>query len=208
MRVLSRRFRRLFLEGLERLYGQGQLTVAGRCRELAQPTPWKRLLQVLRDKEWVVYAKEPCDSAHVLKYLSRYVYRVAISNHRLIAFTEGKVTFRWKDYARGGKQRLMTLTAAEFLRRFLLHILPRGFVRIRFYGFLASRKRGALLPICQQLLEDKSASGSRSSAPALACSSATWNCPLCGGPMMLIERLTAQQVQGKSEAQRGFIDTS
>ena len=102
----------------------------------------------------------------------------------------------------------MTLTAEEFLRPFLLHTLPRGFVRIRFYGFLASRKRGALLPICQQLLEDKSASGSRSSAPAKACPPDTWSCPLCGGPMMLIERLDAQQIHGKSEAQRGFIDTS
>ena len=103
---------------------------------------------------------------------------------------------------------LMTLTAEEFLRRFLLHILPRGFVRIRFFGFLASRKRGALLPICQQLLEDKSASGSRSSAPAHACSSATWNCPLCGGPMMLIERLTAQQIQQYCQKERDYIDTS
>ena len=105
------------------------------------------------------------------------------------------ITFRWKDYAHGSKQRLMTLTAEEFLRRFLLHTLPRGFVRIRFFGFLAHRKRGVLLPLCQQLLQTNPASDSRSSVPAQACPPDTWSCPLCGGPMMLIEKLDAQQIQ-------------
>ena len=102
----------------------------------------------------------------------------------------------------------MTLTAEEFLRRFLLHLLPRGFLRIRFFGFLASRQRGALLPLCQQLLEANAASGSYSSAPTKACPPGTWTCPLCGGPMMLIERLTAQQIQQECETQGDYFDTS
>ena len=152
VRVLSRRFRRLYLEGLTHLYAQGQLTLAGRCRELAEPTPWQRLMTTLRDTEWVVYAKEPCDSEHVLKYLSRYVYRVAISNHRLVALQDGQVTFRFKDHKRGGQLRTQTLKAMEFLRRFCLHILPKGLHKIRYFGFLANRHRQAKLAHCRTLL--------------------------------------------------------
>ena len=123
-------------------------------------------LRSLFRRDWFVYAKPPFSGPrHVPHYLARYTHRVAICNHRLIAFADGKVTSRWKDYAYGSKRRLMTLTAEEFLRRFLLHILPRGFVRIRFFGFLAHRRRGALLPLCQQLLDTNPASGSRPSAP-------------------------------------------
>ncbi len=209
VKVLSRVFRGKFVAGLKRAYRKNELCLPGDLQPLAQDKAFRSFLRSLFRQDWVVYAKPPFGGPlHVFHYLARYTHRVAISNHRLIAFTDGKVTFRWKDYAHGSKRRLMTLSAEEFLRRFLLHTLPRGFIRIRFYGFLASRKRGALLPICQQLLENKSASGSRSSAPAKACPPDTWSCPLCGGPMMLIERLTAQQVQGKSEAQSGFIDTS
>jgi hypothetical protein len=153
VRVLSRRFRRLFLEGLERLYDQGQLTLTGRCRELAEPTPWKRLLATLRDKEWVVYAKEPCDSEHVLKYLSRYVYRVAISNHRLVALEDGQVTFRYKDYKRGHRLRTRTLEAVEFLRRLMLHVLPKGLHKVRYFGLMANRHRSQRLAHCRTLLD-------------------------------------------------------
>ncbi|MGH2544480.1 MAG: IS91 family transposase, partial [Ardenticatenaceae bacterium] len=152
VRVLSRRFRRLFLEELKRLYSQGQLELVGRCRELADPKPWKRLLAALRDKEWVVYAKEPCDSAHILKYLARYTHRVAISNHRLVALQDGQVTFRFKDHKRGGQLRPQTLQAMEFLRRFCLHILPKGLPKIRYFGFLANRHRQAKLAHCRTLL--------------------------------------------------------
>jgi hypothetical protein len=152
VRVLSRRFRRLFLESLEHLYGQGQLTLAGRCRELAAPTAWKRLLATLRDQEWVVYAKEPCDSEHVLKYLSRYVYRVAISNHRLVALEDGQVTFRYKDYQRSHRLRTHTLEAVEFLRRLLLHVLPKGLHKVRYFGFMANRHRARKLAQCRTLL--------------------------------------------------------
>jgi hypothetical protein len=152
VRVLSRRFRRLFLEGLKGLYGRGELTLSGRCRELTEPTPWRRLIEALRDKEWVVYAKEPCDSAHILKYLARYTHRVAISNHRLVALRDGQVTFRFKDYKRQGKLRTQTLEAVEFLRRFLLHVLPKGLHKIRYFGFLANRHRQQKLAHCRTLL--------------------------------------------------------
>ncbi len=152
VRVLSRRFRRLYLEGLKDLYGRGKLRVVGRCRELAEPKPWLRLLAALRDKEWVVYAKEPCDSAHILKYLARYTHRVAISNHRLVALQDGQVTFRFKDHKRRGTLSTRTLEAVEFLRRFVLHILPKGLHKIRYFGYLANRHRRAKLALCRTLL--------------------------------------------------------
>jgi hypothetical protein len=153
VRVLSRRFRKLYLEGLKRLYRQGQLNLTGRCRELAEAKPWKRLLAALRDIEWVVYAKEPVrDSEHILKYLARYTHRVAISNHRLVALQDGEVTFRFKDYKRRGVLRTQTLNAVEFLRRFTLHILPRGLHKIRYFGYLANRHRQAKLALCRALL--------------------------------------------------------
>jgi hypothetical protein len=152
VRVLSRRFRRLYLEGIEALYGRGELTLKGRCRELAEPKAWKGLLTTLREKEWVVYAKEPCDSEHVLKYLSRYVYRVAISNHRLIALKDGLVTFRYKDHKRGQRLRTCTLEAVEFLRRLMLHVLPKGLHKVRYFGLMANRHRSQKLAQCRTLL--------------------------------------------------------
>src|SRR5919109_4365488 len=153
VRVLSRRFRRLYLAGLVQLYGQDQLTFMGRCRELAEPTPWRRLLAALRDQEWVVYAKEPmANPQHVLKYLARYTHRVAISNHRLVALEDGQITFRYKDYAHGHRLRTLTLEAVEFLRRLMLHVPPHGFHRMRHFGFLANRVRQAKLAQCRALL--------------------------------------------------------
>lgn len=114
--------------------------------------PWKRLLATLRDKEWVVYAKEPCDSEHVLKYLSRYVYRVAISNHRLVALENGQVTFRYKDYKRDHQLRTRTLEAVEFLRRLMLHVLPKGLHKVRYFGLMANRHRSQKLAQCRTLL--------------------------------------------------------
>jgi hypothetical protein len=150
--VLSRRFRRLYMDGLKHLYSQGELTLTGRCRELAEPRPWKRLLAALREKAWVVYAKEPQDSAPILKYLARYTHRVAISTHRLVAFRDGQVTFRFKDHKRRGQLRTQTLEAVEFLRRFCLHILPKGLHKIRYFGYLANRYRQQKLAHCRSLL--------------------------------------------------------
>jgi len=130
------------------------------------------------------------------------------SAHRLADFTAGKVTFRWKDYAHGGKRRLLTLTAEEFLRRFLLPTLPRGFIRIRFFGFLARRRRAALWPLCQELLEANPGSGSPTPPTPEAPTPAIWICPRCGGPMVAIERLTPQQIRWEPVGQRAFVDTS
>jgi hypothetical protein len=130
----------------------------------------------------------------VLRYLGAYTHRIAISNSRLVALVNGHVTFRWRDSAHGNKKRLIALPVEEFLRRFLLHMLPPGFVRIRNFGFLANRRRAELLPLCLRLLQP-------SGQPAVCADSlttlpahSTWNCPLCGGTMQVIERLSAAQL--------------
>src|SRR5437764_14608389 len=138
------------------------------------------ILLIVR-KDWIVYAKPPFGGTeHVLRYLARYTHRVAISNHRIVNFADGKVTFRWKDYAHKSKQRLMTVTAEEFLRRFLLHSLPHGFVRIRFCGFLANRRRGALLPVCKRLLGATAPQNSTTPDTSAPGAPGTWLCPHCG----------------------------
>ena len=154
VRVLSRVFRRLFLTGLPQAYTAGALTLEGRCHPLTEHARWQQFLNPLRATEWVVYAKPPVGGpGPVLKYLARYTHRVAISNRRLLALADGRVTFRWKDYAHGNRHRLMTLDAVEFIRRFLLHILPAGFQRLRHYGLLANRGRQAKLKRCRVLLQ-------------------------------------------------------
>jgi hypothetical protein len=131
----------------------------------------------------------------VLRYLGRYTHRVAISNHRLLAFDQERVTFRWKDYARGGKQGLMTLTATEFLRRFFLHVLPKGFVRIRHFGFLANRFRASRLALSRQLLASSSATGERDGTYNMRSEDAClWHCPRCGASMIVIQRFTAEKL--------------
>lgn len=152
VRVLSRFFRRRFLRLLEEARRQGKLTFHGRLQSLSDPAPWADLLAGLRRREWSLYCKPPFGGPEqVLKYLARYTHRVAISNRRLLAFDGGRVTFRFKDYRRGA-HRTLTLEAAEFVRRFLLHVLPKGFVRIRGFGFLANRHRKQELARCRRLL--------------------------------------------------------
>jgi hypothetical protein len=195
VKVLSRVFRGKFLAGLKRAFRKGELCLPGALKPLEKDKAFRAFLRLLFRQDWVVYAKRPFGGPeHVLHYLARYTHRVAISNHRLVRFANGQVTFRWKDYAHGNKRRLMTLTAEEFLRRFLLHALPRGFVRIRSFGFLANRRRAALLPLCQKLLETNPRSRSPTPPATEARPQAVWVCPRCGGPMVVIERLTAQQV--------------
>src|SRR3954462_13105462 len=153
VKVLSRVFRGKFTAGLKLAFRKRQLTFPGSLQPLAQERAFRSFLHSLFRQDWVVYAKRPFGGPqHVLHYLARYTHRVAISNHRIVYFADGLVTFRWKDYAHRSKQKLMTVTANEFLRRFLLHVLPHGFVRIRFFGFLSNRRRKSLLPLCQQLL--------------------------------------------------------
>jgi Putative transposase len=130
---------------------------------------------------------------HVLRYLGAYTHRVAISNSRLVALSEGNVTFRWRDSAHGNKKRLMTLSVEEFLRRFLLHLLPRGFMRIRNFGFLANRRRAEFLPLCCRLLQPSDQLVTDATSPALPIHSLC-RCPLCGGTMQVVERLSAVQL--------------
>jgi len=195
VKVLSRVFRGKFLAGLKRAYQRGELCLPGRLRPLERAPAFHSFLRTLYRHDWVVYAKPPFGGPqHVLHYLARYTHRVAISNHRLVRLEDGLVSFRWKDYAHHGKKRVMTLAAEEFLRRFLLHVLPRGFVRIRFFGLLANRRRTALLPRCRALLEGScspSAGPLRSVQDVESCGS---RCPRCGGPLVVIERLTAWQL--------------
>jgi hypothetical protein len=147
-------------------------------------------------KDWVVYAKPPFGGPeYVLQYLGRYTHRVAISNHRLVSFADGKVTFRWRDSAHNNEQKLMTLALDEFLRRFLLHLLPKGFVRIRNFGFLANRRRATLLPLGFQLL---GAPPKEQVDQDVSSSNDLWRCPMCGGPMVVVERLTAAEIQLRS----------
>jgi hypothetical protein len=176
---------------------------------LAKHKAFHAFLRPLFGKDWVVYAKRPFGGPeHVLQYLARYTHRVAISNHRIVNFADGKVTFRWKDYAHNNKQRLMTVTADEFLRRFLLHTLPRGFVRIRFCGFLANRRRGELLPVCRQLLQVVLPQNSTATDASASGAPGAWLCPHCGGIMVLIEKFTPQQLLRRSVGRETFADTS
>jgi hypothetical protein len=184
VKVFSRVFRGKFIAGLKRAFKQKKLRFPGSVKRLADRKAFDVFLRPLFRQDWVVYAKRPFGGPQpVLHYLARYTHRVAISNHRIINVADGKVTFRWKDYVHKGKQRLMTITAEEFLRWFLLHTLPRGFVRIRFCGFLANRRRGALLPLCQELLKPDPLlhfAAQSASAPISQC---LWLCPHCGGEM-------------------------
>jgi hypothetical protein len=196
LRVLSRVFRGKFVAGLQQAFQNGRLSFHGNLAPLAQPKTFAAWLRPLFRKDWVVYAKPPFGGPeYVLQYLGRYTHRVAISNHRLLSFAVGKVTFRWRDSAHNNEQKLMTLSLDEFLRRFLLHLLPKGFVRIRNFGFLANRRRATLLPLCFQLL----GAPPEPQANQDACgSNDLWRCPMCGGPMVVVERLTAAEIQLRS----------
>jgi len=169
---------------------------------MAHPKVFGSFLRQLFCHRWVVYCKPPFGGPdQVLRYLGAYTHRVAISDHRLVSFIDGQVTFRWRDSAHKNRKQLMTLSADEFLRRFLLHVLPRGFVRIRHYGFLSSRRRRELVPLCKQLLAAVTPTPTPSDAPTPAESTPMWICPLCGGPMIVIERSTAGQMTLRSPPQ-------
>src|SRR5271163_5358777 len=173
VKVLSRVFRGKFVGRLKRAFRKKKLQFPPTNAALEQPKLFLRFLRTLFREDWVVYAKPAFGGARkVSRYLGRYTHRVSISNHRLLAFDGERVTFRWKDYAHGNQQRTMTLLGTEFLRRFFLHVLPKGFVRIRYFGFLANRFRAHCLPLCQQLLASERPRPSTSSETA-----STWHCP-------------------------------
>ena len=169
------------------------LDCRGPAADFRDPARFEELTANLGKKKWFVYAKPPFGGpAHVLRYLGRYTHRMAITNHRLAAFDGQRVSFLWRDYAHGNKQRVMTLDAVEFLRRFFLHVLPKGFVRIRHYGLLANRFRNRLLPLAHELLAAAWPRATSSSAPATDCD--LWHCPRCGKAMRVVERFTAAQL--------------
>ncbi len=153
VRVLSRMFRGLFLHYLKKAFAADELTFFSAYRHLHEPATFRRYLASVHDTEWVVYVKRPfAGPEQVLDYVGRYTHRVAISNSRLVSMDNGKVRFRWKDYRDGNRQKIMTLDAGEFIRRFLIHVLPDGFHRIRYYGFLGNCHRARKLVLCRELL--------------------------------------------------------
>jgi hypothetical protein len=204
IQVLRRVFRGKFVAGLKSAFQQEQLHLSGNLAFLAEPKIFASWLRPLFRKDWIVYSKPPFGGPeYVLHYLGRYTHRVAISNHRLISFEGGQVTFRWRDSAHNNEQKLMALSLDEFLRRFLLHLLPKGFVRIRHFGFLASRRRAQLLPRCLAALDSLPAQTETATSTAQDMNS-HWFCPHCGGPMVIIERLTAAQIQLRSPPKRSI----
>jgi Putative transposase len=200
VKVLSRVFRGKFVAALKRAFRDSRLGFHGDLTLLAQPKTFSSWLRKLFRNDWVVYSKRPFGGPeHVLHYLGRYTHRVAISNHRLVSFADEKVTFRWRDSAHNNEQKLMTVSLDEFLRRFLLHLLPKGFVRIRHFGFLAHRRRAVFLPLCFHSLGSAPQEPQTKQEPSAADGShALWFCPQCGGPMIILERLTADQIQLRS----------
>ena len=202
IKVLSRVFRGKFVAGLKAAFQAGTLQFRGSLRHLAEPRTFASWLRTLFRQDWVAYAKRPFGGPqHALRYLGAYTHRVAISNHRLVALEDGNITFRWRDSAHGNKKKLMTLPVDEFLRRFLLHLLPRGFVRIRHFGFLANRRRASLLPICFQLLSLASQQAPPAKAFSPTRQSFTWRCPRCGGTMSFVERISAAELLLRSPPQ-------
>ena len=186
VRVLSRLFRRLFLKSLQKTFESGKLDFFSSLEKLRDSKAFLRYLKPVRRKEWVVYAKPPfAGPQQVLDYVGRYTHRVAISNNRILDMEDGHVRFRWKDYQDHDRQKTMSLTADEFIRRFLLHALPDGFQRIRYYGFLSNRYRKQKLEVCRQLL------GMSEEIPVCEASmdyrdlyekltgSSLWECPVC-----------------------------
>jgi hypothetical protein len=203
VKVLSRVFRGKFLAGLRAAFARGELAFHGPIAGWADPAEFQRRLAASVETDWVVYSKPPFGGPQqVLKYLARYTHRVAISNHRLVELKDGRVVFRYKDSARGGKRRTMELSATEFLRRFLLHVLPPGFVRVRHYGLLANRHRVEKVALCRDLLAAAACAPAESpeaptpvarlEAVAITKARCGTTCPACGvGRMVIIEQRSA-----------------
>jgi hypothetical protein len=206
VRVLSRHFRRTFLRFLRRASRRGTLRLRGPLAPLAESAQWQHWLRSLERPDWVVYAKPPFGGpAQVLKYLARYTHRVAISNQRLVAVAADHVTFRWKDYARGHRSRTMTLEPVAFLRRFLLHRLPRGFHHIRHYGLLGNRRRGEALAHVRALLDQAPAAPTPEPATGITDLPPRDACPQCGtGRLVVVAALAPVGPSPRLAAPRGW----
>ncbi|UGY30347.1 IS91 family transposase (plasmid) [Bradyrhizobium septentrionale] len=188
VRVLSRLFRRLFLQELQAAFAAGELGFFGALAHLADPAAFAARLNQLRRTDWVVYAKPPFGGPEqMLAYLGRYTHRVAIAISRLISLADGKVSFSWKDYRQNRKTKVMTLDADEFIRRFLLHSLPDGFHRIRHYGFLANGGRNDKIALCRQLLAVRNAPTHQEAGDDPPTKCETPVCPHCGGTMRRVD---------------------
>ena len=202
--VLAEVFRGKFIKGLKAAFRRGELSLTGELQHLLERKAFFAFLRAAYAHRWVVDVKPTFRRPdHVLRYLAHYTHRVAISNHRLISMDSNTVTFRWKDYRDGSKVKQMKLSVEEFLRRFLLHTLPPGFVRIRFFGFMANRRRSASLTLCQKLLGDN-----QPQELSKISKESTWSCPICGGPMVVIRRYAAQQILLESLRKLNVADTS
>jgi hypothetical protein len=219
VRVMGHLFRGRFLAELKAAFARDELRFHGRIAELADAGAFHRYLKPLYETDWVVYSKPPFGGpACVIKYLARYTHRVAISNRRLLAASDGKVSFAFKDYADDGKRKVMTLDAVEFLRRFLLHILPKRFQRIRHYGLLANRQRKQLLDVCRSRLgidsvapvcEDTAANNSIASAPvSTAAISKPKCCSRCGSPTLVRREIPSTQPRAVQLRPVAYQDTS
>jgi hypothetical protein len=194
--VLSRLFRNLFLESLGKAFRKGRLHLSGELRDLAKPAAFQSMCEAAARLEWVVHVKPPFGGPRrVLKYLARYTHRVAISNHRLRSLENGHVSFDWKDYADHSRTKTMTLDAVEFIRRFLLHVLPSGLVRIRHFGFLANRVRKQKLIQCRALLATSEATIPIDSEPSTTTVEDTHCCPICKlGRLVVIELISVESM--------------
>jgi len=203
VKVLGKVFRGKFVHGLRLAFRGKRLTFAGQIQHLSESKNFSSFLRTLFRQDWVVYAKPAFGGPEqVVRYLGRYTHRVAISNHRLVSFDGKHVTFRWRDYAHGNKQKKMTVSAEEFIRRFLLHVLPKGFVRIRHFGFMANSQRSVLLDVCRRLLQMTPVvhSHERADSPSRLC-------PTCRAPMIVIERLKPAEIVWRFVS-KCFADTS
>ena len=193
-------FRAKMVDSLRKAFRDGRLTFHGQLKPLGRVKVFADLLRQTFGKDWVVYCKRPFGGAgQVLRYLGCYTHRVAISNHRLLQLNGAEVIFRWRDSAHQNKKRRMSLPVNEFLRRFLLHVLPRGFVRIRHFGFLSTRHRSESVPLCRELIaaEPQKLPRVKKREPDVRWEG-LWRCPNCGGPMLVIERLSAIELRLRS----------
>ena len=217
VRVLSRLFRGKFLAYLKEAFDQKKLRFGGKLTGLADSGIFSDFLRDARMKEWVVYCKPPfAGPSKVLDYLGRYTHRVAISNHRLVRLQDGKVTFRWKDYSHGNRIRLMTLDVNEFIRRFLLHVLPAGFVRLRHYGLLSNRDRAQRLARCRTLITQTYCAALQVQQPMdwksryeVLTGVALDTCPLCRiGRMVCVEFIASSVRESSRRRSKPCIDSS
>jgi Putative transposase len=212
VRVLSRLFRRLFLEGLAVEFKAGELKFFSDLVGLQEPDAFKAHLAPLRKTEWVVYAKRPfAGPSQVLAYLARYTHRVAIANSRLVSLDAGNVSFRWRDYRADGNSKVMRLAAGEFIRRFLLHVLPDGFHRIRHYGLFANGHRADMLNLCRRLLDmpsDNTVRNYSNDGDQAAAAADLPPCPCCGGRMRIIERFDGPYASRRGSRNPARFDSS